>query len=49
MKQFKEDAAGLRTVLAPLEVPENNTRLQVTIQVSGSSRSGKGRAIELVR
>lgn len=33
MRQFKADPSSLRTVLEPLDMPECNTRLQISIQV----------------
>jgi hypothetical protein len=35
MVQFKTDPNGLRTVLAPLEMPESNERVQISVQVGG--------------
>lgn len=33
MVQFKTDPNGLRTVLAPLDMPESNERVQISVQV----------------
>lgn len=39
MRQFKEDPSSLRTVLAPLDMPESNNRLIITIQVRDTGAS----------
>lgn len=46
MVQFKTDPNGLRTVLAPLEMPESNERVQISVQVcvGGGGRAEHGRA-----
>lgn len=33
MKQFKSDPNSLRTVMEPMEHPDSNTRLHISIQV----------------